>query len=150
LAMAKREEEAELEKPDQSEEQAEKPNDSGRAPVPAQDPRLALAEEAFARYLRTKWVPPVTCPICQTNDWSFGAPVDMPIRFRQNRAYTMFPVWCNNCRYTIFFQGVLAGLFDKEGDPVIPEVEPEEPPPESAEEPEASGPSSTAGEESKP
>jgi hypothetical protein len=96
----------------------ERPPEEPDVPAVVRDPRLKVAADSFGAYIKTKWVPPVICPVCKTNSWTFGDPVDLPIRFKESRAYSLFPVWCDNCSYTLFFQGITSGLFDKTGDPV--------------------------------
>lgn len=84
----------------------------------------------FDRYIKAKWVDPVQCPVCKTSRWSFTAPGDLRLRYRDEKVYTLIPVRCANCAYTMFFNAVAAGLFDDDSEPVEllpPEVEPEEP-----------------------
>jgi hypothetical protein len=74
------------------------------------------ARERMAAFLRDKWSPPVICPVCDNDTWTFGDPVDTAVRDPDIPApgyplpsYVLVPVFCDNCAYAMFFNAVTAG-----------------------------------------
>jgi hypothetical protein len=134
------------------EQREEKSPGEAEQPISDTERRNADLERFFLDYLAESgvWPYPVQCPICKTTNWTMGDGVDMPIRYKPGRVYTMLPVRCANCSYTMFFGANAIGLFDDDGEPrpapsrerqmQLDEIEAEpEPDPESEPEPEAEG-----------
>jgi hypothetical protein len=76
--------------------------------------RRQQARERMAAFLKEKWNPPVICPICDSDSWTFGDVVDVPVRDPDTGdypipTYSLVPVFCDTCGYSIFFNAVSAG-----------------------------------------
>jgi len=78
--------------------------------------RRQQARERMAAFLRDKWNPPVVCPVCDTDAWTFGDAVDVVVRDPDIPevgyplpTYSLVPVFCDNCGYAMFFNAVSAG-----------------------------------------
>jgi hypothetical protein len=57
------------------------------------------------------------CPICHTNQWQVGVEIaEMPVHpatstlSSASLTYPLFPIFCNNCGYTLLFSAGIAGL----------------------------------------
>jgi predicted Zn-ribbon and HTH transcriptional regulator len=86
-------------------------------PEPDVSVDMAARERALA-WLQEQWTEDSHCPICNTDNWAVGDPVELPVRggsmaFFQatgQRAYVLTPVQCTKCFYTFFINAILAGI----------------------------------------
>jgi len=86
--------------------------------------------ELFTEYIATKWKT-VLCPICGSGSWTSKNAIKTPFWFGPERVHVFVPVVCTTCAYTMFFDTLMAGIMDSQGNPV---PLPEEAPPEEPEE----------------
>jgi hypothetical protein len=70
-------------------------------------------DAAIYAYLRDKWKA-VKCPIDGSTAWTHGHVLEMPAYDRTIRpsiaVLPMFPVCCDSCGYTVFFNALQAGI----------------------------------------
>jgi hypothetical protein len=89
-------------------------------PLSANDRRAVDLERFFMAFLTGEnrvWQGPVVCPVCKQTDWTVLGAVDLPIRYKPGRVFTMVPVYCTTCTNTLLFSVLQAGLFDEKGEP---------------------------------
>jgi predicted nucleic-acid-binding Zn-ribbon protein len=102
--------------------------DLSNAPRPPQEADPArFVRDQFQRFIGKHWRGYVTCPICGSYEWTTGEVLDVALRYQPGSAFSLMPVRCDVCSYTMFFNAVSAGLFDTDGNPrawVDPDPEP--------------------------
>jgi hypothetical protein len=81
------------------------------------DPNEIVTSD-FLEYIGQFWTEPITCPVCKTTAWTVMSAIDPVVRYQPPGAdgiqvFTLIPVACNTCKYTMFFSAVAAGLFEE-------------------------------------
>lgn len=78
--------------------------------------RSARAGEWATKYWGEK---PHPCFVCGADDWMFLEIVDVtipPLAGREPMVYSLLPVICRNCGYTVFANAIAAGVIEPEPD----------------------------------
>lgn len=60
--------------------------------------------------ITSRWPEPRRCPICNSSSWNVGDVIYASLLDRPQLAQLYFPVNCQVCSYTIFFDALAAGL----------------------------------------
>jgi hypothetical protein len=91
-------------------------------PEPDRAVDTAARERALA-WLQEQWTEDSHCPICNTDNWAVGDPVELPVRGgaavlwemppKGQRVYVLTPVQCTKCFYTFFINAILAGIVSR-------------------------------------
>jgi predicted nucleic-acid-binding Zn-ribbon protein len=76
----------------------------------------AQGQRAFA-WLNSHWTNPHFCPICSSNNWQIGNVFELRtfntgalVIGGPQPIFPVFPVTCNVCGFTYFFNAVVAGV----------------------------------------
>lgn len=71
-------------------------------------------------WLNRRWKGARPCPVCQEINWQIDDVGQLPTTSATTdgaQGYPLFPVTCQDCGYSFFINGIVAGIFPREDPP---------------------------------